>query len=281
MNKRIEKISAEEIVDLGIKLSKPFYRGEDIKNSDSKEFAIMEELKNYNPYYHPGVGIILPAIEDTKIVVVCHMDVVSCFQKGFLRGESFQIREEDDVVSGPLDNTLPNAVLITAIKELKSKNLAQNIEFLFTEGEETGLTGMRNYMRERSGNWKSDVFYINMDVTWDNYDYNASIEFDYPDLELCSKIEKSFPGNIGYTSHRFTDDMSAIIHSGVKAGFSYCVPCRGNMHGFGCWTEMSKIVPYYNGLLNLLTKIDFTSYDSEGSVFHSPLNAEIVQSKLQ
>lgn len=228
----------------------PFTNGKCLENS--KESIIIDLLKDYNAHYENGVGIIVPALtEYPKKVIVSHIDLVYPFQVGFSQGIKFKI--ENKRLFGALDNTLTNAFLILAIKELREKGLAEDVEFLFTEGEESGLTGMSSYMKKIFP-LRNNPFFINLDVTNDNWDYSSSVEYDYPNKNICKQINK-YSNNIGFLRERFTDDTSAILSYNGQ-GFSYCVPTQNYCHTYDSYTMVDKLVPYYNGLLFLIKDLE-------------------------
>lgn len=245
-------------------IARPFNEGLNILEN-SKENIILNILKEYNPKYHDGIGIIVPAeTENPTKILVSHIDLVYPFQKGFSKGKDFAIVEsengEDERMYGALDNTLTNAFLIIAIKELREVGLAKDIEFLFTEGEESGMTGMRNYMINKFPS-KNDPFFINLDVTNDNQPYSGSIEFDYPCLSISREINENVE-DMGFTNYRFADDVSAIVGHTHKA-FSYCIPTWNYCHTYESFTLVNKLQPYYNGLLYMIKDLDVSNYEND------------------
>lgn len=251
----------ETILNRFEEIAKPFFKG-DLSIKNSKENIIIDILKDYNAHYVQGVGIIVPSVLPVKKVIVSHADLVHPFQKGFSKGEVFTIKEENgsSFLYGALDNTITNAVLINSIIELRSKGLAQDVEFLFTEGEECGFVGMRNYM-QYGFNRELNPFFINLDVTNDNWNYSASIEFDRPDINLCKDIELNNPGKCGFTNFRFPDDTGAILQGGGN-GFSYCIPTQNYCHTYESRTLISYLEPYYLTLNNLISNLDCSKYEN-------------------
>lgn len=238
-------------------IAKPFYKNKQTI-VDSKESTILSILSKYNAYYQDKVGIIVPSItkEPTK-VIVSHIDLVHPFMKGFELGQTFQIVGEKRMY-GALDNTLTNSFLILAIQELRDNGLCEDIEFLFTEGEESGLTGMSTYMENNYQEFIEKPFFINLDVTNDNQHSYASIEFDYPNIDICKQIF-NYDNNIGFTNYRFTDDTSAIL-SYKGNGFSYCVPTWNYCHTYDSFCLVDALEPYYDGLLYLIKDLDTSKY---------------------
>lgn len=241
-------------------IAKPFYKGNP-DYSNSKENIVLELLKDFNASYVQGVGIIVPAVLPVTKVIISHIDLVGVFQHGFQEDRVFEIKniQDEDFLYGALDNTITNSFLINAIKELRNKGLAKDVEFVFTEGEETGFTGIREYMKNHF-NRNRNPFCINLDVTNDNWDFNASIEFDRPDINICVQIEKALPGKCGFTHRRFPDDTGGVLQGGGN-GFSYCIPTQNYCHTYDSRTLVSNIVPYYDGLLYLISDLDCSDYN--------------------
>lgn len=233
----------------------PFYKNAKI-DGISKEKKILEILKDKNAYYENGVGIIVPAKTKAKKIIVSHIDLVGNFNIGFSQGRKFTLN--GDKLYGALDNTLTNAFLLLAILELS--NDLDDVEFLFTEGEESGLTGMFNYMDTKYDK-ESNPFFINLDVTNDNEDYSVSIEFDYPNKNICKQIY-DFNKDIGFTNIRFTDDTSAITRYTKKA-FSCCVPTWNYCHTYESYCLVSSLETYYNTLVFLIKDLNVDNYSND------------------
>ena len=207
----------------------------------AKQDMILELLKDFNPEYIEGTGIF---INGGKKIIVSHYDLVFPFERGFAEGQT--IRVDKDIVTGALDNTITNAILINEILE---NGLPEDTSILFTDGEESGLTGMSAFMRQLKD--KESFFFINLDVTDDNFNMSASIEFDYPNVEICEEIDKFSGIDAGFTDRRFTDDMSAVLSYGGQ-GFSYCLPTREYCHTYKSNTTIFHIEEYIKGLNYLI-----------------------------
>lgn len=233
----------------------PFYKNKNI-DGISKENEILKILKDKNAYYENGIGIIVPAKNKAKKIIVSHIDLVGNFNMGFSQGKKFTLI--DDKLVGALDNTLTNSFLILAILELYDS--LDDVEFLFTEGEESGLTGMFNYMDSKYDK-ESSPFFINLDVTNDNEDYSCSVEFDYPNKDICKQIY-AFNKNTGFTNMRFTDDTSAIVRYTPKA-FSFCVPTWNYCHSYESYCLISSLESYYNTLIFLIKDLNVTNYTND------------------
>jgi len=220
--------------------------------------AIKEELSEveFSKEYISGIGFIVNKQESPRVIVVSHMDLIPTFNRGFREGNTFE--EQEDVIVGALDNTLTNAFLIKLIKETYNIGI-KDIEFVFSEGEERGMIGMRNYMEEFSSK-KDTSFFINLDVTNDGWGSYCSVEYDVPDsnglkeaIEALDDISEEDPH---FQFFRFCDDMDAIL-SGGGHGFSYCIPTKNIIHSYENTTETKSIEPYYKGLKALSKKMDY------------------------
>lgn len=239
----------QKIIDIFHDIAKPFEKGNGLK----EEF-ILRLLNEHDAKYIENIGIIVPSKKTKKITVTSHIDLIKKFNKSFRDSPSILIK--DNILSGALDNTLTNAILILAIQELRSNGFAEDVEFVFTEGEETGFLGMKEYISRYGKN----TFFINLDVTNDNWECFGSIEYDHPNFHICKQIEKTFSKEIGFTTERVNDDLCAVISSGGR-GFSYCIPSKNEIHSFNNYTLIDKIEKYYNGLLFLIKDMDFSSYE--------------------
>jgi len=251
----------KNLYDMFTKVALPFSKGDDL-SIKTKEGMILHILDGLNGAYIERIGIIIPSLtKDPKKVIVSHIDLVHPFQSGFQIGKTFKVFEEEGVLMGALDNTLTNAFVLLAILELRNKGLAQDVEFLFTEGEESGMYGMSNYMNSKHYNIEANPFFINLDVTNDNPAHNGSIEFDYPCLSICQEINDNCD-DLGFTEQRFADDTSVIIGKTQKA-FSYCIPTWNYCHTYESYTKVEKLQPYYDGLIYLIDKLNVSNYQND------------------
>jgi hypothetical protein len=240
----------------------PFSEG-----TGDKEDKFFELLDGHGIEYVEKIGMIIPTVDgsEPKKVVVSHMDLIPLFNKGFKNGRkyTFSKDEKDEfLLVGALDNTITNAFLILAILELREQGLAQDVEFVFTEGEEIDFLGMKEYLRTKS----KKPFFINLDVTNDNWKKYSSIEYDYPSFHICKQIKKGLQ-KPGFQKDRVGDDFDAIKAVGGK-GFSYCLPTDRNIHSYKNTTHLSKLEPYYEGLKFLITELDVEE-QGHSIVYHS------------
>lgn len=260
-------------------IAKPMTHGL-VLDTSSKEGTILKILEKYNAYYEQGIGIIVPSITETPTkVLVSHYDLVGNFNNGFAVDKNFIIADaiynkdfmqsnmlnenpqvNGNFIIGALDNTITNAFLIEAIIELRENNQAEDIMFLFTDYEESGLRGMSSFM-DKIHPKLNDPFYINLDVTNDNQDFNGSIEFDYPCISIAKEILNNL-SSVGLTHQRFTDDTSAITYKTPKA-FSYCIPTFEYCHTYASAALTKTIEPYYEGLKYLITTLKVDKYEND------------------
>jgi hypothetical protein len=240
----------KNIIDLFSTIAKPFNDG-----SGEKEKIILDMLKEYGAFYKEKIGIIVPSITKTKKVISSHIDLIPKFDKGFKKGNIYNLtyKNKKTSITGALDNTITNATLIMAIKELRSKNLAQDVEFVFTEGEEIGFIGMKEYMKLNS----NEPFFINLDVTNDNENKHSSIEFDYPNFNICKELNNNLI-NPGFKKDRVNDDLDAVLSAGGQ-GFSYCLPTSNIIHSYKNSSYIENLVPYLDGLIFIIDELDTIS----------------------
>lgn len=246
----------KNIIQVFKDISKPFDNGK-----GEKEKVILDLLKPFNAVYEEDIGIIVPSTKETKVVVVSHIDLISTFNKGFAKDKVFSLAVDDKgiIISGALDNTITNAVVILALLRLKEEGKGEHIEFLFTEGEEIDLLGMKAYLKKYS----NKPFFLNLDVTNDNQDKNVSLEYDKPSWKLSRQIKKLFKKediSIGFTKERVGDDTDAVLAAN-GSGFSYCLPTFKTIHSYKNYTYVSNLEPYYRGLYAMLSELTFEEFD--------------------
>lgn len=248
--------SPEDIIKVFETLCLPFDKGKGLKEQMFLKIFKLAELK---AEYVNEVGVIVPATEEKQIVVVSHMDLIPSFNKGFNRKKKYELGKDskgNDIISGALDNTMTNAVAMIAA--IHNKN--PHVEFVFTEGEETGFWGMKAYMREFH---KKELFYINMDVTNDAWENHVSIEYDEPNFNICKQVASAM--NAGFTTDRVCDDLDVVVDKNGY-GFSYCLPTNKTIHSWKNYTIIDKLVPYLEGLNWFLKELD--SSEKECDIEH-------------
>lgn len=234
--------------------------------------AMLREM-GLEPQEVDQTGIFVPPRNSnngyTKIIV-SHFDLVFPFERGFAEGKTIFVEpvfagEESDenVIYGALDNTITNAVLLNEITE---NGLPEDVALLFTDDEESGMWGMRNFMKIINEAGKlEEMFFINLDVTNDNWEYMTSIEYDNPNSVISRQIDEAdFPA--GFTRDRIADDLSAVVGFGGD-GFSYCLPTREYCHTYHSNTTVGHLKEYVRGLNYLIHQLDATEREPDDIVF--------------
>jgi len=216
-----------------------------------KEKYILKILKenDIEANYIKGIGIIVPA-KERKVVCVSHIDLIPSFNRAFKKGKKTNYIEKDKYLCGALDNTITNAILLSII--IENKKLLDTVEVVFTQDEEIGFYGMVKYLEKIKDD---NPFFINLDVTNDNYGFSASIEYDKPSFEAIKELQlisKEISGGFGFTTDRVGDDLCAVMQFN-KEGLSYCLPTQGIIHSFDNKTEIKKLQPYKTGLIKILS----------------------------
>jgi len=235
----------EQILELFQEIGKPTVDGK----FGEKEEAITAWLdkENIKHEYIPGIGLIVNKQKNPKNIVVSHMDLIKPFQKRFEKNEVFVL--DKPYIQGALDNTITNAVALLALKNSDMKT-----ELVLTEGEESGLIGMTNYLEKFKDKAISCMF-INLDVTNEGFGYACSVEYDRPVFEILKSIQISLSEiQSFYTHRRFCDDTDAINAAGAN-GFSYCLPTEGVIHSFKNRALLNSIEPYFLGLESLMKEL--------------------------
>ena len=222
-----------------------------------KEAFFHELFSQYGGAYEQDIGYVIPSVEETKRVVVSHMDLISLYNRGFKKGKKYKVGlniENKEVIMGALDNTFTNAVTAKVLMTLLDQGRAKDTTFVFTEREEIDFGGMRGYLRK----YGNKPFFINLDVTSDNRKFHTSIEFDEANWSICKQIFKQKEEfTSGFTTDRVDDDMDAILRAGGQ-GFSYCIPTWKTIHSYSNFTLIENILPYYKGLLFLVDELDLS-----------------------
>lgn len=107
------------------------------RDFDERQQALLAEVSKWNPIVLDGGTIVLPSEEKSQIALVAHYDKVT---------GSYGYND--------------NGMSIVAILGLLGK-LPKNVEVVFTNGEETGSTGAKEYIHKRG----SDISRcVNLDV---------------------------------------------------------------------------------------------------------------------
>ena len=188
---------------------------------------------------------------DIDLLFVSHFDLVPTFERGFAKNKDFFV-DDNGTVSGALDNTLTNAALLQAV--IENGCLPKNVGILFTDGEESGLWGMKNFFKYLKGlslfeSFKENIFFVNLDVTNDQYDKDISIEYDCKTVldEEC-KFLNELDVNLGIQHNRFLDDTTAILSAGCQ-GYSACIPTQNYCHIYDSSTTEMKVSEFTRFLI--------------------------------
>jgi len=245
-NTAVKAIKEKDIVKTFDMICLPF---DDGKGYKEKLFLKIFELLEIPASYEKGIGVIVPAKNEKKRVVVSHMDLIPTFNKGFKESRKYII--EDNKIIGALDNTITNAVAMITAFHTKAKDT----EFVFTEGEETGFWGMKAYIKKRH---EKHLYYINMDVTNDAWNNHVSVEYDDPCWEICCQINDNM--NAGFTTDRVCDDLDVVVDN-KGYGLSYCLPTKKTIHSWNNYTMLDKLNPYLEGLFFLIEDLDISVMD--------------------
>jgi len=236
-----------------------------------KQQAIMDVLVAHKPEFIEGQGIIVKGKSGNNSVtkvIVSHFDLVHPFEKGFPEETIFTREHEGhEVISGALDNTLTNAMLINEVLE---NGLPDDTWLFFTDGEESGMWGMGDFMRTIRDDLDK-YFFINLDVTSDNWDNMTSVEYDFPNRGISVQIDDAITA--GFTTMRFADDMSPIRHAGGD-GFSYCIPTKACCHSYGTNTTVPHFEAYKEGLTFMVQELDVQDKERDGSKYN--MNGRII-----
>ena len=242
-------IDIQKILSIFKEISLPCGSDNKIGEKEKKIISLLRD-KYPNLKFNPQTGILIPAKQKQhKIVITSHYDLISLFQKAFKDGkrEPFVLKE-NGIIKGALDNTLTNSVLIYL---LLNYTIPENVEILFTNMEEIGCIGMRNYLKElekKNYDKEKDIFFINLDVTNECWEHQVSLEMDYPIYELIHFLKKEIKG---MTEEREGDDLCEVIDFNYK-GFSFCIPTKKTIHSWKNKTTIKHIEKYTEKLLFLI-----------------------------
>lgn len=215
--------------------------------------AVSNFLENISKEWVPGIGLIVNKQENPKKVVVSHMDLIKTFRKGFAENKTFEI--VDGEVVGALDNTITNAVLAEIIIELRDTDALQDIEFLFSEGEEVGMIGMKNYLKAHKQRVEK-AFFINLDVTNEGYDKHVSLEYDKPNFSVIKQFQRLIGEHSHFTGDRVCDDTDAIIRADCH-GLSVCLPTSNTIHSYKNKCRIESLSIYKEALKILILDGEF------------------------
>lgn len=272
-----------KIIKIFINLSKP-YDNNTINNNLKLEYIKkFFDSKGISSEYIPGQGLIVNKQENPRLVCVSHIDLINLFNIEFallkneedlafnemldsinLEESSFSVKGvckiNNGFITGALDNTITNAVALLVCEELISNGI-NDIEFFFSEMEEIGLIGMKNYLKNNSVKSKK-TFFVNLDVTNEgHYSTHISVEFDKARTHILNHLKKNLNEDIvHYTGIRYCDDIDAVISAKCN-GVSFCLPTKGNIHSYENMAKLKSLLPYKEGLYKILSTLKFNQND--------------------
>jgi hypothetical protein len=256
-----------KIIDLFAEIAKPFKD----KEGGPKLDAVQKWLNDRELVheYIPGIGTIINPLENPRIILVSHMDLIRKFQKGFAEGNTHQLVTSNkgvEQIKGALDNTITNAVALLALEELLERNIT-DIELVLTEGEEVGMHGMEAYIKAHPLKSRAS-FFVNLDVTNEGWKKHISIEFDKPSFHILKRFQQLLETeHTHYTTSRVGDDTDAILENDCF-GFSYCLPTKETIHSYENKATLESLTGYFNGLVSILEHLDITGYDETFKTWH-------------
>lgn len=259
----LDELNLEYIVDdrYGIIVSNGFNKElKDVKNNK----AIKEKLK------------------DIDLIIVSHIDMISKFNKQDVldkfKNDIQELNNYEDIISGPLDNTITNAVLL-ALLALRVENFnddCKDVMAIFSIGEEQfserGFkedSGIENFMDKFVSRLKEDVRFINLDVTaseYHEYEYDKDVAafIEYDESLYAHKVDKSdqysrlnifdendICSNINfrdYDEDGTCDDLEDITSYEDTFGLSFCLNTYGTIHSKKNSTSVANIDSYFNQL---------------------------------
>jgi len=243
------------IITLFEEIAKPFKD----KEGGPKLDAIQEWLnkRNISNEYIPGIGKIVNQIDNPRIILVSHIDLIRKFQKGFADGITHEIiisKKGNEIIKGALDNTITNAVALLALESILKSGIT-DIELVLTEGEEVGCIGMDSYLKSFEEKSKN-AFIINLDVTNEGWKQHSSVEYDKPSFNMLKQLQTLLAEHDAFfTVNRVGDDIDAVNSNGCS-GFSYCLPTKDLIHSYENKAYVHTLEGYYYGLISLLNQLE-------------------------
>ena len=248
---------------------------------DSRYGIIVSNRLNRDVKPYTVNKIVKDKLKNIDLILVSHIDMISVFNNkevlNKFKDDFSKLDKFEDNISGPLDNTITNAVLL-ALLALRVENLGddcKDIMVIFSIGEERKSErgfkepkGIKNFMEKFSGHLKDDVKFINLDVTANEYhDYKndekivAFIEYDdtfdknklenhkYSKLDIFENLD--IDENImfcDYGEDGTSDDLEEIVLYEDVFGFTLGLNTYGTIHSLKNRTTVRNIDSYFNQL---------------------------------
>jgi len=231
-------------------------------NISEKEISILsaiiqklgkKSLEDINIKWNPMVGLFIESKEgfekENQKLIMSHSDLVGTFQKMHQdvkdgkRKSAIQLGD-DGLLSGSLDNTMTNAIVLNNYLEGR---LEDNVSILFDRGEETGMWGAQNFHDgKHDDKWvqieldtdsmklssmsttapitQKDCIVINTDVTMG---YKEPYAFEVRDFDKETKkgIKNAF---IKGAMSNYNHDDSADTVAKINPTMSFCFTVGSN-----------------------------------------------------
>lgn len=262
----LDQLELEYIIDdrYGIIVSNGFNK--DLKGIKNNK-AIKEKLK------------------DIDLIVVSHIDMISKFNKHEVldkfKNDIQDLNDYEDIISGPLDNTITNAILLSllALRVENRQDDCKDVMAIFSIGEEQfserGFeedSGIENFMNKFAEYLKDDVKFINLDVTASEYhqyvdDKDVAAFIEYDENLYAYKVDKNnkysklniFKDEDVFSDIKFrdyaqegtSDDLEEITLYEDTFGLSVCLNTYGTIHSKKNSTTVKNISIYFEQLNRL------------------------------
>jgi len=276
-------------------------------NISEKEISILsaiiqklgkKSLEDINIKWNPMVGLFIESKEgfekENQKLIMSHSDLVGTFQKMHQdvkdgkRKSAIQLGD-DGLLSGSLDNTMTNAIVLNNYLEGR---LEDNVSILFDRGEETGMWGAQNFHDgKHDDKWvqieldtdsmklssmsttapitQKDCIVINTDVTMG---YKEPYAFEVRDFDKETKkgIKNAF---IKGAMSNYNHDDSADTVAKINPTMSFCFTVGSNKTKLksgeykfsgGCHSEFT-----------FTTKFNIESYSEDFSPFINSIGNEL------
>ena len=250
---------------------------------DSRYGIIVSNRLNRDVKPYTVNKIVKDKLKNIDLILVSHIDMISVFNNkevlNKFKDDFSKLDKFEDNISGPLDNTITNAVLL-ALLALRVENLGddcKDIMVIFSIGEEDKAergfkekNGTEKFMDKFVNHLKDDVKFINLDVTAMEYhdyknDENIPAFIEYDDNLNSNKIDKLYKyskldifDEIGlgddimfcdYSDEEGTsDDLEEIVLYEDVFGFTLGLNTYGTIHSLKNRTTVRNIDSYFNQL---------------------------------
>ncbi|MFA7083772.1 MAG: hypothetical protein WC141_04465 [Arcobacteraceae bacterium] len=221
-------------------------------------------------------------LESVDLILTSHIDMISKFNNfevlNKFKEEISKLNNENESISGPLDNTITNAILLALLKSRKeacSDNL-DDVMVIFSIGEEMlkerGFKengGIKNFMKKFNGDINDNVKFINLDVSANEYheyrnDTDIAVLIEYDDNSYPHKVDKSGKyskldffkdGDIlanvlfcDYGEDGTSDDLEEVTAYEETFGITLGLNTYGTIHSKSNSTSIKNINVYFNQL---------------------------------